>query len=82
MGVPPSNFVVVSFLLRSVSYFNNSNATDFNGGNCSVVVLDIRLTASSRISMQNRFMHDRWIRFEKYYADVSLSKRDYWRPWS
>ena len=38
-------------------------------------VLDIRLPASRRISMQNRFVSDGWIRFELYYADVSLPKR-------
>ena len=42
MGVSPSNFIVVSFLLKSfyektIFYVNDSDATDFDGGNCSVV---------------------------------------------
>ena len=40
-----------------------------------LLVLDIRLPASGQISMQTRFVFDGWIRFEQYYADVSLPKR-------
>ena len=35
-----------------------------------LLVLDIRLPVSSRISMQNRVVSDGWIRFEQCYADV------------
>ena len=36
--------------------------------------LDIRLPASSRIVVGNRFVYDGWITFWQYYADVFFSK--------
>ena len=39
------------------------------------LVHDIRLRASSRIAMRNRFVYDGWIILQQYYTDVSLAKR-------
>ena len=34
------------------------------------MLIDIRLQASSRISMRNRCVYDAWVYFSQYYADV------------
>ena len=81
MGVSPSNFVVVSFLLTSLrkSYFLRQRIRRYRflkAGTAVLLVLNILLPASTRISMRNRFcMMDGWIRFYQYNANVSLPKR-------
>ena len=80
MGVPPSNFVVVSFLLTPLQkdYFLRQRLQCYRFLIAEIavsLVLDIGLRASSRIAMRNRFVYDGWIRLQQYYTDVSLPKR-------
>ena len=68
MGVSPSNFIVVSFLLTSLrkDYFSRQRLRRYRFlmvEFAALLVLNIRLPASSRISMRNRFVCDRLIRF-------------------
>ena len=81
MGVFPSNFVVVSFLLTSLrkGYFLRQRIRRYRflkAGTVVLLVLNILLPASTRISMRIDFcMMDGWIRFYQYNANVSLPKR-------
>ena len=77
MGVSPSNFVVVSFLLTSLrkGYFLRQRIRRYRflkAGTAVLLVLNILLPASTRISI---CMMDGWIRFYQYNANVSLPKR-------
>ena len=63
---PPSNFVVVTFLLTSFwkDYFLRRRRKRYRLLMEEIAVLmafDIRLQASSRISMRNRFVYDGWV---------------------
>ena len=64
--VPPSNFVVVTFLLTSLrqGYFLRRRLKRYRLLMAEIAVLmvfDIRLHASSQIAMQNRFVYDGWV---------------------
>ena len=66
MGVSPSNFVVVSFLLTSLrkGYFLRQRIRRYRflkAGTVVLLVLNILLPASIRISMRNRFFYDGWM---------------------
>ena len=66
MGVFPSNFVVVSFLLTSLrkGYFLRQRIGRYRflkAGTAVLLVLNILLPASTRISMRNRFLYDGWM---------------------
>ena len=66
MGVSPSNFVVVSFLLTSLrkGYFLRQRIRRYRflkAGTAALLVLNILLPASTRISMRNRFLYDGWM---------------------
>ena len=65
-GVSPSNFVVVSFLLTSLrkGYLLRQRIRRYRflkAGTAVLLVLSILLPASTRISMQNRFLYDGWM---------------------
>ena len=65
---PSSNFVVVIFLLTSLrnGYFLRRRLKCYRLLMEEITVLtvfDIRLQASSRISMRNRFLYDGWVYF-------------------
>ena len=47
----------------SISYVNDSNASDFMAEIAVLLVLDIQLPASSRIPMQIQFVYSGPIRF-------------------
>ena len=66
IGVSPSNFVVVSFLLTSLrkGYFSRQWIRRYRflkAGTAVLLVLNILLPASTRISMRNRFLYDGWM---------------------
>ena len=56
--VPPSNVVVVTFLRRRLKRYRLLMEEI-----AVLMVFDIWLQASSRISMRNRFVYDRWVYF-------------------
>ena len=75
--VLPSNFVVVTFLLSSLrkGHFLRRRLKRYRPLMEKIAVLmvfDIRLHASSRISMRNRHVYDGWVYVKQYYADVLL----------
>ena len=66
MGVSPSNFVVVSFLLTSLrkGYFLRQRIRRYRflkAGTAVLLVLNILLLVSTRISIRNRFLYDGWM---------------------
>ena len=66
MGVSPSNFVVVSFLLTSLrkGYLLRQRIRRYlflKAGTAVLLVLTILLQASTGISLRNRFFYDGWM---------------------